>query len=426
MFVKNITETTQKIRIDWVETEIGAWGVFQTTESKAEELVRNYPSIIGYADAEDISWSGDLSELDDVEITNPKAWEVLTCDENWKWVNQDNKDRIQLEIWNTTAKDYQYDPTRATFEGRIYLKAWVTITAKIWYKIGAYDCIDYILQPLWNGRVTSATTTRTWFHMIAIKKDDNAKFTIEELEAIPTTYIEVSDWDYSWFKKERKIPSKWTWKRVVFIGDSITAWSGTDEWYRYYDHLNHYMKFWSMTIEGVGWSCFSNTSDYGNQNSPIAERPISTASKQADLIVVFAWTNDYGHDTPIENNDFISSATDTWFIGAVRTFVGKMIYENPTAKIVFMTPLHRKNYKNDKTKVDYVVNGAGHNLTDYVNAIKKVAQEYSCPVIDSNEIGGFLPRIARNWDLYSTDYLHPNNSWHIMLARNIKGYFELI
>jgi hypothetical protein len=73
-----------------------------------------------------------------------------------------------------------------------------------------------------------------------------------------------------------------------------------------------------------------------------------------------------------------------------------MIYANKTAKIVFMTPLHRKNYKNDKTKVDYVVNGAGHNLTDYVNAIKKVAQEYACPVIDSNEIGGFLPRIANN------------------------------
>ena len=59
MFVKNITETTQKIRIDWVETEIGAWEVFQTTESKAEELVRNYPSIIGYADTGDVSWVGD-------------------------------------------------------------------------------------------------------------------------------------------------------------------------------------------------------------------------------------------------------------------------------------------------------------------------------------------------------------------------------
>lgn len=88
MFVKNITETTQKIRIDWVETEIGAWEVFQTTESKAEELVRNYPSIIGYADAEDISWSGDLSELDDVEITNPTDWQIMTFDETSdKWEN---------------------------------------------------------------------------------------------------------------------------------------------------------------------------------------------------------------------------------------------------------------------------------------------------------------------------------------------------
>lgn len=90
MFVKNITETTQKIRIDWVETEIGAWEVFQTTEGKAEELIRNYPSIIGYADAEDISWSGDLSELNDVEITNPTDWQVLSFDEtSEKWKNKE-------------------------------------------------------------------------------------------------------------------------------------------------------------------------------------------------------------------------------------------------------------------------------------------------------------------------------------------------
>jgi hypothetical protein len=29
--------------------------------------------------------------------------------------------------------------------------------------------------------------------MIAVKKDSDANFTIAELEAIPTTYIEVSD-----------------------------------------------------------------------------------------------------------------------------------------------------------------------------------------------------------------------------------------
>lgn len=101
MFVKNITETTQKIRIDWVETEIGAWEVFQTTEGKAEELVRNYPSIIGYADAGDISWSGEISDLDDVEITNPTDWQILSFDEtSEKWENvelQQNLVNIESE-----------------------------------------------------------------------------------------------------------------------------------------------------------------------------------------------------------------------------------------------------------------------------------------------------------------------------------------
>lgn len=104
MFVKNITETTQKIRIDWVETEIGAWEVFQTTESKAEELVRNYPSIIGYASIEGISWSGEISDLDDVEITNPTDWQILGFDEtSEKWKNKEIKDTKALNYWKKIA-----------------------------------------------------------------------------------------------------------------------------------------------------------------------------------------------------------------------------------------------------------------------------------------------------------------------------------
>ena len=102
MFVKNITETTQKIRIDWVETEIGAWEVFQTTESKAEELVRNYPSIIGYADAGDISWSGDLSELDDVEITDPQDWDVLSYDAT--------SEKFKNKDWVVDSEENTYEP----------------------------------------------------------------------------------------------------------------------------------------------------------------------------------------------------------------------------------------------------------------------------------------------------------------------------
>ena len=427
MFVKNITETTQKIRIDWVETEIGAWEVFQTTEGKAEELVRNYPSIIGYASIEDVSESGELAELKDVDITNPQEWDVLSYDGD-KFVNkeiyQPPLEWIPLEFWNTPVKDYQYNPTRATFEGFIELKAGVTVTAKSWYKIGLYDYTSGTMETFGPWAV-SYTTVNTWNHRLSIKKDSDEAFTNAELELSPTTYIELSDWDYSPLKRIKKT-SKWTWKKVVFIGDSITAWSGTDEWYRYYDHLNHMIKFGTMTIEWVWGSCFSNTSDYGNANSPIAERVVSNASKAADLIVIFAGTNDYWHDTPIEANDFVSSATDTWFIGAIRITIAKLMAANKYARIVLMTPLHRKNYKNDKTKLDYVANGEWHNLSDYVNALKKVAQEYDCPVIDTNQISGFLPRIADNGDMYSTDYLHPNNSGHIMMARNIINYFELI
>lgn len=170
MFVKNITETTQKIRIDWVETEIGAWEVFQTTEGKAEELVRNYPSIIGYADAWDISWSGDISDLDDVEITNPTDWQIMSFDEtSEKWKNKEvEADSSNVSYrWMTVeqALDEEYKPIENLIKDDTKIIDWFWTkdggTCRISTSIAEFQSF-YIPVEEWKTYYTSAVMNNLW------------------------------------------------------------------------------------------------------------------------------------------------------------------------------------------------------------------------------------------------------------------------
>ena len=170
MFVKNITETTQKIRIDWVETEIGAWEVFQTTESKAEELVRNYPSIIGYADAEDISWSGELSDLDDVEITNPTEWQIMSFDEtSEKWKNKEvEADSSNVSYrWMSVeqALDEEYKPVENLVTDSTKVIDWFWVKdgsgCRISTSIAEFQSF-YIPVEEWKTYYTSAVMNNLW------------------------------------------------------------------------------------------------------------------------------------------------------------------------------------------------------------------------------------------------------------------------
>lgn len=66
--------------------------------------------------------------------------------------------------------------------------------------------------------------------------------------------------------------------------------------------------------------------------------------KDADVIVVFGGTNDYGHgDAPL------GASTDTepdTFYGAVNYLMENLELEYPNAKKIYVTPMHRFNENN--------------------------------------------------------------------------------
>lgn len=211
--------------------------------------------------------------------------------------------------------------------------------------------------------------------------------------------------------------SCWQDKTAVCVGDSITAGSGTTK--IYYNILKELLSFTSVQGMGVAGSCVSATSNYGTNNSPLINRYQNIPDK--DLITIFMGTNDYGHNTPMGT---IDDTTDVSFYGALNVIIPGILTAHPNSRLVWITPTHRDGFGSGFTH-DWIANGAGKTLEDYVNAIKDVCARYSVPVIDLFSISGLNPVIAGIKSTYMPDGLHPNALGHQKIAVYIAKYLNL-
>ena len=133
--------------------------------------------------------------------------------------------------------------------------------------------------------------------------------------------------------------------------------------------------------------------------------------KDAELVVVFGGTNDFGHgDAPLGS---MSDRTPYTFYGACHKLIRKMMERYPEAEIVFMTPLHR------------VVEERGERrLKDFVAAIREVTEFYGIPVLDLYAVSGIQPQVDTNKLLFAPDGLHPNEAGHRKICSRLKGFLE--
>lgn len=128
------------------------------------------------------------------------------------------------------------------------------------------------------------------------------------------------------FATEEAEKNPWEGRSAVFVGDSITAGSGTTK--LYYRFLEESLGFGSVTGMGIGGSCISSGSDYGNNNTPLINRYKDIPS--ADLIQIFMGTNDYGHATPIGSPEDTQAGT---FYGALNTIIPYLLETHKESKI---------------------------------------------------------------------------------------------
>ena len=214
----------------------------------------------------------------------------------------------------------------------------------------------------------------------------------------------------------------WEGRSAVFVGDSITAGSGTTK--IYYEYLEENLGFDSVTPMGVAGSCISAASDYGQSNQPLINRYQDIPS--ADLIVIFMGTNDYGHETPLGS---VEDTQDGTFYGALNVIIPALVEKHTSSKIVFVTPLHRYGFGTSKilgTKFTYdnIPNGADATLTDYVDALKTVCAANGVSVIDLHTECTLDPTDAETRTNYMPDGLHPNAAGHEVIAGIMESHIR--
>ena len=197
---------------------------------------------------------------------------------------------------------------------------------------------------------------------------------------------------------------------INFLGDSITEGRGT---------TGEDKVFHQIIKEKYG---LKHAYNYGIGGTRIARQVVPSKVKprhdltfelrsdimdrNADAVVVFGGTNDFGHgDAPFGNVDSEDIYT---FCGAVNSLINKLKRDFSNAKIIFMTPIHRITEMNPS-------NPDGKILEDYVNAIRTICKKHSIPVIDLFEINPLDPADSK----LVPDGLHPSDAGHSIMAEVI-------
>lgn len=208
--------------------------------------------------------------------------------------------------------------------------------------------------------------------------------------------------------------------KINFLGDSITYGSGASSVDKNYVNL----------VAHEGAIC----RNYGIGGTRIAEQKdkkephdynsfcsrFEQMDDDADIVFVFGGTNDYGHgDAPI---GCFADRTSATFYGALHCLYTGLITKYPTAKIIVITPLHRRDEQ--VTRYDAYGREYIHSLKPFVEIIREVAECYSLPVLDLFAMSGINPVVDAVNQRYFVDGLHPSDDGYRVIADKIIGFIK--
>ncbi len=203
--------------------------------------------------------------------------------------------------------------------------------------------------------------------------------------------------------------------KINFLGDSITYGAGASILDNNY--VNLLVREGAICRNyGIGGTRIARQQapkddhDYNDFNSRFDKM-----EPDADMVFIFGGTNDYGHgDAPIGN--FSDRTTDT-FYGALHCLYTGLITKYTNAKIVVITPLHRRDEQVVRT--DSYGRQYTHTLKPFVDAIREVAEYYSLPVLDLYANSGINPVVDAVNQKYFVDGLHPSDNGYRVIADKI-------
>lgn len=200
--------------------------------------------------------------------------------------------------------------------------------------------------------------------------------------------------------------NRWRGKKILFIGDSITA--GSTATLKYPTLISQQLKV-NTANDGVVGSTWSNGTTT-QSIPPIVDRLVGLDLVDVTHVVIFAGTNDFGRNVKLGKSNDITSST---FYGAINNSIKQLKQLKSTLEIAIVTPIPR--YDGRK-------NEHGHTLNDFVEALVDKSKEFNLPCLDLSILSGIN---NNNKDIYlSSDMLHPNDNGQRLLADKIGNFID--
>ncbi len=222
-----------------------------------------------------------------------------------------------------------------------------------------------------------------------------------------------------------------TGKKIVCIGDSITAGSGATVGINDYVTVLGQLLGADMTRLGLAGSVMCT-----GGHKPCNYEKLGKIPAYADIVTVYMGVNDWDHARSGENGYYGlgEPGTDdtTTFYGALKMWCDKVAelkalpeYENTV--FIFCTPTITSwnvQVTSEKDWDPLKQNQCGYTLRDYCVAIMQVCASYGIPVLDLNVYSGLYYNSSDDNNAVSlyTDGIHPNPQGHAMIAAAISEF----
>ena len=213
--------------------------------------------------------------------------------------------------------------------------------------------------------------------------------------------------------------------RVNFLGDSITEGVGTSNPEAIYlNVLAKRCRFAAARNYGISGTRLARQ-NWAREAGQNEDRNFCSRVEQmdpdADLVVVFGGTNDFGHgDAPLGTP---KDRTRDTFTGACHELFRQLLEKYPQSTIVVLTPLHRENEASPYG--DNRRNEAA-TLDRYVRILCEVAAYYSLPVCDLYRTSGIQPAVPALRELFLPDGLHPSDAGNRRIADRLEAFLRAL
>lgn len=205
-------------------------------------------------------------------------------------------------------------------------------------------------------------------------------------------------------------------KKIVFLGDSITQGAGATK------KENVYLEVCAKKLGAKAVNFGVGGTRIAPQITPSAEAfcdeyfllRAKKMDKDADLVVVFGGTNDFGHgDAPFGR---IGDKDPATFCGAYDALIEYLMATYGKEKLIIVYPLRRRN--------ETATNGDGSKaegskpLAEYHDAEKVVAEKCGLKSVDFWNDGDLNPNTPNGNENFA-DGLHPNDIGHRLLGEKL-------